>query len=92
MNDYIDDKMNYQGWAVADKDTTTDYLKSLARQLGQDLAHATEAGLDDMRAIYSALVDIHDMLQELKMGGEAWRIEICEMADSNINIIELENK
>ena len=92
MNDYIDDKMNYQGWAVADKDTTADYLKKLARQLGQDLAHATEAGLDDMRAIYSAMVDVHGMLQKLELGGDMWRIEICEMADSNVNITELENK
>lgn len=93
MNDHIDDKIGERGWVVVDKEATTAYLKKLARQLGQNLATATTENLEeDMKAIYSAMVDIHDMLQDLKKGGEAWRIEICDMADSGLNIVELKAK
>lgn len=92
MNDYIDDKIGERGWAVADKEAATAYLKKFARELGQNLTTATTETLDDMKAIYSAMVDIHDMLQDLEKGGDMWRIEVCDMAGSGLNIIELKTE
>lgn len=90
----MDDRIATQGWAVGDSYQVGDYLRQQVHQTTTELARMAtnpQANEDDMKAVYSALVDLHEMLGELPRS-EMWRISICDFANSGLNIEQLEVK
>lgn len=89
----IQDKLNEQGWAVCDKQDLLDYILDYAKQVGTTLAGLIGIGNEeDMASEYACLVELKQYYDKVKGGGDCWRAELNDMADSGVYVEELDRQ